>query len=187
MIDISYNPEEYTVTSKEKDFGDPVGEYRIIRYNTGYYALQRHNVDMVSDNPGGLIWETLCIAPQLDTPLDNGYDWKFSQGRLTMKSFLGFLEDAAKLHNNEYMELHLNLNRTLDDKVHDEIVNIIKSDDGKLIADKIRESIQLQDEYFKEDLEKRHKEDRFIKIGCFIIVLICFLILLYTTIYGAIL
>ena len=104
-----------------------------------------------------------------------------------MKSFLGFLEDAAKLHNNEYMELHLNLNTNLDDKVHDEIVNIIKSDDGRLIADKIRESIQLQDEYFKEDLEKRHKEDRFIKIGCFIIVLICFLILLYTTIYGAIL
>ena len=166
--DIIFDEDEFIV-DKIKDFGDPVGEYRVIRYDTGYYALQRHNVDMISDNPGGLIWETLCIAPQLDTPLDNGYDWKFSQGRLTMNSFLGFLEDASKLHNNELLELHLHLNTNLDEEVAEEIIHLISSDDGREIKDKIIESMTLQDNQVKEFLDKEAKTSKYTNMGLIIL------------------
>ena len=157
--EIIYDSEEYVV-DKVKDFGEPVGEYRVIRNDTGYYALQRHNVDMISDKPGGLTWETLCIAPQLDTPLDNGYNWKFSQGRLTMNSFLGVLEDASKLHNNELLELHLHLNTNMGDEVQKEIIDLISSEDGKEIKDKIVESMNLQNEVVEEYYTKSMEKDK---------------------------
>ena len=96
---------------KRKITGDPVGEFRVIRYDTGYYALQKKIIGL-SDS-SDLDWETIVIAPQLDTPLDNEYDWKFSQGNLTMNMLLQHLDNSSKLHNNELMELHLNLNTNL--------------------------------------------------------------------------
>lgn len=174
---IIFDEDEFIV-DKVKDFGDPVGEFRVIRYDTGYYALQRHNVDMISDNPGGLIWETLCIAPQLDTPLDNGYDWKFSQGRLTMNSFLGFLDDARKLRDNELMELHLHLNTNLDEEVSEEIIHLISSEDGREIKDKIFESIKLQDDTVDEYYAKLTNQNKYINILLIFAILLIFVIII---------
>lgn len=171
---IEYNEEEF-VEIREKDYGEPVGKFRIIRYDSGYYALQRWNInDFNPDDSSAFAWETMVIAPQLDTPLENGYDWKFSQGRLTMNSLLKHLENSSKLHNNELMELHLTLNSNLDDDVKEEIVEIIKSKDGKRVADKIIDSLALQDEYVREHLEKESQRHRIISSALFIICIILF-------------
>lgn len=171
---IEYNPDEFTVI-KEKDYDEPVGKFRVIFYNTGYYALQRWNInDFNPEDESPFAWETIVIAPQLDTPLENEYDWKFSQGRLTMNSLLQHLDNSRKLHDNELMELHLNLNTNLDDDVSDEIIEIIKSKDGKRIADKIIESMILQDEYFKESLDNHYRKNRIITSILLGICIICF-------------
>ena len=119
-------------------------------------------------------WETIVIAPQLDTPLDNEYDWKFSQGNLTMNMLLQHLNNSSKLHNNELMELHLNLNTNLDEDVSEEIIEIIKSHDGKRVADKIIESVMLQDSYFKEHLDKSYRRNTIINSILLVICLTCF-------------
>ena len=175
MGNIEYNPEEFTVV-KEKDYSETeVGKFRVIRYDTGYYALQRWNInDFNPEDDSPFAWETMVIAPQLDTPLDNEYDWKFSQGRLTMNALLYHLENSHKLQQNELMELHLNLNTNLDEDVSDEIVEIIKSKDGKRIADKIIESMILQDEYFTESLDKHYRRSTIISCTLLIICLVCF-------------
>ena len=165
MNTIEFDEEQFVI-SKEKDYGDPVGEFRVIRYDTGYYALQKKIADSV--------YETLVIAPQLDTPLDNGYDWKFSQGNLTMNLLLKHLENSSKLHNNELMELHLNLNTNLDEDVSEEIIEIIKSEDGRRVADKLIESIMLQDSYFTEYLDKHYRRNTIISTILVVICLICF-------------
>ncbi|MBQ2653366.1 MAG: hypothetical protein IJF83_07415 [Methanobrevibacter sp.] len=170
--------DEHFVVSKEKDYGDPVGEFRVIRYDTGYYALQKKIIGISDSND--LEWETLVIAPQLDTPLDNGYDWKFSQGNLTMNMLLQHLENSSKLHNNELMELHLNLNTNLDEDVSEEIIEIIKSHDGKRVADKIIESVMLQDSYFKEHLDKSYRRNTIISSILLVICLTCFGLTLLT-------
>ena len=171
---IEYNPDEFTVI-KEKDYDEPVGKFRVIFYNTGYYALQWWNInDFNPEDESPFAWETIVIAPQLDTPLENEYDWKFSQGRLTMNSLLQHLDNSRKLHDNELMELHLNLNTNLDDDVSDEIIEIIKSKDGKRIADKIIESMILQDEYFKESLDNHYRKNRIITSILLGICIICF-------------
>jgi len=164
--------DEHFVVSKEKDYGDPVGEFRVIRYDTGYYALQKKIIGL-SDS-SDLDWETIVIAPQLDTPLDNEYDWKFSQGNLTMNMLLQHLDNSSKLHNNELMELHLNLNTNLDEEVSEEIIEIIKSHDGKRVADKIIESVMLQDSYFKEHLDKSYRRNTIISSILLVICLTCF-------------
>ncbi|WP_406534427.1 hypothetical protein [Methanobrevibacter sp.] len=164
--------DEHFVVSKEKDYGDPVGEFRVIRYDTGYYALQKKIIGL-SDS-SDLDWETIVIAPQLDTPLDNEYDWKFSQGNLTMNMLLQHLDNSSKLHNNELMELHLNLNTNLDEDVSEEIIEIIKSHDGKRVADKIIESVMLQDSYFKEHLDKSYRRNTIISSILLVICLTCF-------------
>ena len=163
---------EHFVVSKEKDYGDPVGEFRVIRYDTGYYALQKKIIG-VSDS-SDWDWETIVIAPQLDTPLDNEYDWKFSQGNLTMNMLLQHLDNSSKLPNNELMELHLNLNTNLDEDVSEEIIEIIKSHDGKRVADKIIESVMLQDSYFKEHLDKSYRRNTIINSILLVICLTCF-------------
>ena len=158
MSSLEYDDSNFVV-SKEKDYGE-VGKFRVIRYDTGYYALQRWNInDFNPEDPAPFAWQTMVIAPQLDTPLDNGYDWKFSQGNLTMNSLLQHLENSSKLQDNELMELHLNLNTDLDEEVKDEIIEIIKSSDGKRIADKVVDSLILQDTYFTEYLNKKYKRD----------------------------
>lgn len=164
--------DEHFVVSKEKDYGDHVGEFRVIRYDTGYYALQKKIIGL-SDS-SDLDWETIVIAPQLDTPLDNEYDWKFSQGNLTMNMLLQHLDNSSKLHNNELMELHLNLNTNLDEDVSEEIIEIIKSHDGKRVADKIIESVILQDSYFKEHLDKSYRRNTIISSILLVICLTCF-------------
>lgn len=164
--------DEHFVVSKEKDYGDPVGEFRVIRYDTGYYALQKKIIGL-SDS-SDLDWETIVIAPQLDTPLDNEYDWKFSQGNLTMNMLLQHLDNSSKLHNNELMELHLNLNTNLDEDVSEEIIEIIKSHDGKRVADKIIESVMLQDSYFKEHIDKIYRRNTIISSILLVICLTCF-------------
>lgn len=171
MTTIEFDDEHFVV-SKEKDYGDPVGEFRVIRYDTGYYALQKKIIGL-SDS-SDLDWETIVIAPQLDTPLDNEYDWKFSQGNLTMNMLLQHLDNSSKLHNNELMELHLNLNTNLDEDVSEEIIEIIKSHDGKRVADKIIESVMLQDSYFKEHLDKSYRRNTIISSILLVICLTCF-------------
>lgn len=165
------------VVSKEKDYGEPVGKFRVIRYDTGYYALQRWNInDWNPEDPSPFAWQTMVIAPQLDVPLENGYDWKFSQGNLTMNALLQHLENSSKLHSNELMELHLNLNSNLDEEVSDEIVEIIKSKDGERIADKIIDSLILQDTHFTEYLNKKYTRDNIILGILVTITIICFIL-----------
>lgn len=173
---IEYDDSHFIV-SKEKDYGESVGKFRVIRYDTGYYALQRWNInDFNPDDESPFAWQTMVIAPQLDTPLDNGYDWKFSQGNLTMNALLQHLENSSKLQDNELMELHLNLNSNLDEEVSDEIVEIIKSRDGKRIADKVVDSLILQDTYFTEYLAQKHKRDTIILSVLVSVAVICFIL-----------
>lgn len=175
---IEYDESDFTVTSKEKDYGDQVGKFRIIRYSTGYYALQRWNVnDFNQEDPSPFAWETMCIAPQLDTPLETGYDWKFSQGRLTMRSLLRHLENSSKLQNNELMELHIKLNDSLDDEVSSQIVKIITTETGKSIEDRIFESIRLQEDKFFEETMKNARWEKFF-IAVMIGIILCNLIVL---------
>lgn len=175
MTSIEYDDSHFVV-SKEKDYGE-VGKFRVIRYDTGYYALQRWNInDFNPEDSSPFAWQTMVIAPQLDTPLDNGYDWKFSQGNLTMNALLHHLENSSKLQDNELMELHLNLNSNLDEDVSDEIVEIIKSADGKRIADKVVDSLILQDTYFTEYLDNKYKRDTIILTMLLCISVFCFII-----------
>jgi len=185
MTTLEYDDSKFVV-SKEKDYGEPVGKFRVIRYDTGYYALQRWNVnDWNPEDPSPFAWQTMVIAPQLDTPLVNGYDWKFSQGNLTMNSLLQHLENSSKLQDNELMELHLNLNSNLDEEVSDEIVEIIKSTDGKRIADKVIDSLILQDTHFTEYLDKKYKRDSII-LTILASVCVCSFIITILSIYGLI-
>ncbi|WP_405316201.1 hypothetical protein [Methanobrevibacter sp.] len=161
--EIVYNEDEYIIV-KEKEFTN-VGQFRIILYDTGYYALQRYNVNNIKpEDPSAFVWETMCIAPQLDEPLETGYDWRFSQGRLTMNSLLQCFDDADKLRNNELMELHLHLNTSLDDETTEEIIHLISSEDGREIKEKIFESMQFQDQLVEDNLKQKQRESRIILI-----------------------
>ena len=96
-----------------------------------------------------------------------------------MNALLQHLENSSKLQDNELMELHLNLNTDIDEEVADEIVEIIKSSDGKRIADKVVDSLILQDTHFTEYLDRKYKRDTIISsilvcicVSCFIITLL---------------
>ena len=166
MSCIEFDKDHFTVDGNIYDFGEN-GVYRIIRYDTGYYALQ---MQVITDEV--LNWVTLCIAPQLDTHLQNGYDWKFSQGRLNMRTLIQHIKNSNKLANNELMELHLHLNKNLDDVVHDEIIKIIKSSDGDNILDHIHESLELQDSYVQERLKRESRYTWLLVILCTIAVIV---------------
>ena len=160
--EIVYDENEY-ILIKEREYTN-IGRFRMILYDTGYYALQRYNINNINpEDPSPIVWETMCIAPQLDTPLETGYDWRFSQGRLTMNSLLQFFDDADKLRNNELMELHIHLNTNLDDETTEEIIHLISSEDGREIKEKIFESIQFQDQLVEENL-KQNKHEKIIII-----------------------
>lgn len=167
MLTIDYNENEFTVDGNVKDFGEEIGKYRVIRYNTGYYALQRSNYQE-DDNEA---WETVVISPYLDNVFNTDYNWAFSQGRLTMKSLLTVLEDSYKLQNNELMELHLSLNPNMEDDTKEKIVHVIKTETGKSIEEKVLKSLKIQDESFQEYLLKETRENRIIRI-CTVIALI---------------
>lgn len=155
---IEYSNEDFSII-KTKDYGDYVGEYRMIRYDTGYYALQRCNI---IDNEEGIevyAWETVCIAPQHDDPLTPGRVWNLCLGKLTIESLLQTLEDSSKLHNNELMELHLNLNPSMDEEVSEKVVKLIKTSEGDKIYDSIIESIRLQDEWVQEYYQKKSESN----------------------------
>lgn len=180
---IEYVPEEFSVI-KEKDYGDPVGKYRMIRYDTGYYALQRCTIiDNINDEDDEAMdvyaWDTVCIAPQYDNPLTPGRIWNLCQGKLSIESLLIALEDSGKLHNNELMELHLNLNPNMDEEVSDEIVKLIKTSEGDDIYDNIIESIRLQDEYVQEYYSKQSQSNNIrLLIMLLIIINLGFIILM---------
>lgn len=161
MINIDYDESDFVVDGTVKDFGEEIGKYRMIRYSTGFYALQRSNYSEDEDDEK---WETVVISPYLDSVFNEDYDWHFSQGRLTMKSLIAVLEDSYRLQNNELMELRLSLNPGMNDDTKDEIVKVIKTESGKSIEDKIMESIKIQDESFQNYLEKEAKENRIIRI-----------------------
>jgi len=179
MTTIEYVEDEFAVVT-EKDYGVPVGKFRVIRYDTGYYALQRCNVnDFDSEDESAFAWQTMCIAPQIDDPLTPGRIWNLCQGKLTMDSFLSVFEDSRKLHNNELMELHLNLNPNMDEEVSEKIVKLIKTSDGENIYDNIIESIHLQDEYIKEYYSKQSKCNNIhLLLILWIIITIGFIIIL---------
>ena len=153
---IEYSDDDFAVV-KEKDYGEPAGKYRMIRYDTGYYALQRCILLDLNDDADEVDfrWDTVCIAPQHDDPLTPGRIWNLCDGKLIIESILIALEDSSKLHNNELMELHLTLNPGINEEVSEKIVKIIKTSEGDEIYDNIMESIRLQDEWVHEYYEKQ--------------------------------
>lgn len=172
-MNIEYNPAEFSVI-KEEDYGGAVGKFRMIRYDTGYYALQRYNInDFDMDNDSAFAWETMVITPHIDDPLSQDRVWNLCQGKLTIESLLVVLEDSSKLHNNELMELHLNLNPNMNDEVSDEIVKLIKTSEGDAIYESIIESIRLQDEYVKEYYENQSQSNN-IRLLLILLIIIAF-------------
>ena len=140
--------------------------------------MQRYNVNNINpEDPSPIVWETMVIAPQLDTPLENGYDWRFSQGRLTMNSLLECFDDADKLRNNELMELHLHLNSNLDNETAEEIIHLISSEDGREIKEKIFESMQLQESIMEDSLDHFHTQEKIM-----LLVLGLFIFLIFVTV-----
>ena len=89
-----------------------------------------------------------------------------------MRTLIQHIKNSNKLANNELMELHLHLNKNLDDVVHDEIIKIIKSSDGDNILDHIHESLELQDSYVQERLKRELRYTWLLVILCTIAVLI---------------
>ena len=146
MSEIVFDENDFIVDGNEHDFGDEIGKYRIIRYNTGYYGLQKY-IDEVDE------WNTLFISPEIDRPLDVGYDWTFSPGRLIMKTCISCLEDARKLHDNELMELHLHLNYDSDE--YKELLTDIESCDADKITGRINELLDLQEKKIEEYYDKQ--------------------------------
>ena len=173
-MNIEYNPAEFSVI-KEEDYGGSVGKFRMIRYDTGYYALQRYNInDFDMDNDSAFAWETMVITPHIDDPLSQDRVWNLCQGKLTIESLLVVLEDSSKLHNNELMELHLNLNPNMNDEVSDEIVKLIKTSEGDAIYESIIESIRLQDEYVKEYYENQSQSNNIRLLLLILLIIIAF-------------
>ncbi|MBQ6219964.1 MAG: hypothetical protein IJH63_00655 [Methanobrevibacter sp.] len=173
MIDISFDEEDFVVTSKVYDLGEHTGVFRVVRYSAGYYALQACVID--EDNSDS--WKTVCVSPYLDTPLDNEYDWKFSQGRLDMNFLLNQLRNSSKLQDNELMELHLHLNKELDDTVRGDIIETIRSDDGRNILDKIYESLELQDEFVEKELKDNNLMQKLLFVYLIIVTVIILLVM----------
>lgn len=174
---IDYDEDSFSVI-KEKDYGDSLGKFRIIRYDTGYYALQRYNInDFKQDTDSVYVWETMCISPEQDDPLNPNRVWNLCLGKLTMESLLLTFEDSYKLQNNELMELRLNLNPELDEEVNEEIVKIIKTSEGNKIYDAIMQSIHLQDSYVEEYYKNQHYVNNFhMCIILFLVICIGFLL-----------
>ena len=184
---IEYSDDDFAVV-KEKDYGDPVGRYRMIRYDTGYYALQRCILIDLNDDTDEVDfrWDTVCIAPQHDDPLTQGRIWNLCEGKLTIESILIALEDSSKLHNNELMELHLNINPNMDEEVSEKIVKLIKTSDGDNIYDNIIESIHLQDEYIQDYYSKQSDCNNLrLLVGLLLIITIGFLIMMVMS-YGVV-
>ena len=172
MTTIDFDDNDFTVVGHEYDYGDPVGEYRIIRYSTGYYGLQRLTINMDLEDENPFIWETMCICPELESVLNKEYNWKLSHGKLIMEDILHHIDNSSKLYNNELMEVHLQLNYSEDEELNEELIEVMKTEDGKKLLDRVSESMDIYETYYADYLSKQEKHNKILLIILIIITII---------------
>lgn len=178
MATIEFDDNDFTVVGHEYDYGDPVGEYRIIRYSTGYYGLQRLTINMDLEDENPFIWETMCICPELESVLNKEYNWKLSNGKLIMEDILHHIDNSSKLYNNELMEVHLQLNYSEDEELNEELIEVMKTEDGKKLLDRVSQSMEIYETYYTDYLSKQEKHNKILLIILIIITItvicVCF-------------
>ena len=160
--------DKYTVID-EKKLSDYHGTYRVILYDTGFYALQLKDEDEVD------VFNTIFVCPIKDTFISEDYNMPF--GELIMNSLLESLEESDKLYNGEYWTLSL----TLDDDTN--FMEVITKGRGESLIGQLEELILLEQEQL--NVYNRAYPLFVVLQGLFYIVcIICLCFVVYSIISG---
>lgn len=142
MDNIEYDVDEYNVLV-ETDFTDYTGEYRVIQYSTGYYALQKLiKPDSILNNGFNDEYVTVLVSPLLDKKItgDMG-DLDLSLGKDFIEEVFENIKEADRSYNGHYWELRL----FLSEEGGENFTEIITKGDGETLLEQVNELCVLEE------------------------------------------
>ena len=70
------------------------------------------------------------------------------------------------------MEVHLQLNYSEDEELNEELIEVMKTEDGKKLLDRVSESMDIYETYYTDYLSKQEKHNKILLIILIIITII---------------
>ena len=76
------------------------------------------------------------------------------------------------------MEVHLQLNYSEDEELNEELIEVMKTEDGKKLLDRVSESMDIYETYYADYLSKQEKHNKILLIIlvilAIIVICVCF-------------
>lgn len=147
LSSIEYDLEDYTVITDSEWYSEYKGDYRMVKFSTGVYGLQK----LMTVNPLDINdkeYVTVLVSPVEDKTLDNGL--RFPNGELMINEMFTAIKEANNSYNGSYWQLNLFLQ---DKNSVDKFIEIITFEEGNTLLEQLDTLFEAQrevnDYYFR--------------------------------------
>ena len=183
MESIEFDYTNFDVIEEYK-LSEHTGSYRIIRYDTGYYALQSlidaNNLVNPTDEER---YVTIVVSPIKDKIIqyeNKGIDLSIAYGSLVIHSLMDCICDA----DNSRQGNNWNLNLYLDDEGSEVFTEVITRGDGETLIEQLKDFQSFQREQSEKFLESYPMIQKIEKLMYISVLALIFLIILFVIFKG---
>lgn len=159
---------------REEFLSNYTGDYRVIQYDNGFYALQQLFNGGLVDASDSDEWRTILISPFLDEDDNSSFFGRY-KGKIIIDEIMDNIKEADNSFNGNYWMLNLYLS----EMGEEHFMEVITKGEGETLLKQLYELSSLEIDTHEEYI----KYSGFFKVFHFIICILIIVILGYAILH----